>query len=227
MKLRSFTIPALAALFNYSAISCQERIRPTEETAIQVPKTRSAYLDSVVYATPMRMFTEAGEITDPAQIDAYRQAHGICGESAPLASARPGNVLSSSVERVTYGGSAAGDDVVIMRQQDTGTVGTGSRQGSVDILFAAERAFLKLREEILEMQEGVTRLDRVDDQNYSLRECYHVRGESNGETLRVPYTFVATRSQLGNYPCKLKRGIIPSVSSGDTVLVRERFIALR
>jgi hypothetical protein len=231
MQLKSFLLSALAVPAVLFSSSCQREIDANLAAAgLQVAKTDSR--DTVKFAAPMRMFTGAGEITDAAIIKAYCMKHALGGDSAAYATAGPEHTYSNQSELVFFNDAAAQQDlatkdVVVMRQQDTGALGNAGPEGMIDYMYSAEEAFLALRDQILEMPGSVTKLERVDEQNYCLKECFHVKGTKADGSIRLPYTFMASRAKLGNYPFALKAGVTPRVPAGDTLLVREGYLAIK
>jgi len=231
MQLKSFFLSALAVPAILFSSSCQHEIDANLAAAgLQVAQTESR--DTVKFESPMRMFTGAGEITDVAVIDRYCATHALGADSGAFVTAGAEHTYSNQSELVFYNDGAstealASKDVVIMRQQDTGALGNGVREGLIDYMFDAEQAFISMRDQILDMPESVTKLERVDEQNYRVKECFHVKGAKTDGSIRLPYTFMASRAKLGHYPFALKADIMPNVPAGDTLLVREGYLAIR
>lgn len=232
MNLKSFTLPALAMIAIASANACQKRNMQSDIGASGLVACKAYNSDAVTYDNPVRMFTETGEVTDPAVIAAYRALHPWLDDTSIAVQMTP-SIFSSQSELVYYNGwvpykaKQGSNDVIIMRQQDTGMYEQGNPQGSIDFLFSAERDFLMMRDALLEMRESITKLERVDARNYRVRECFHLQGSFRNNVIRLPYTFMASRYLFKNYPFAVKAGVIPKVPAGDTLLVREGYVDMK
>ena len=232
MRLHILTLPALAVSALIAVSSCRKEPE-TSGTAGSGLRGNTTYrCNAVEHDGPMRMFTTAGEVTDAGVIADYQLRYAIFGDSSPVVRQYPDNLFSTFSEIVYYNGlvpyqTRVAGDVIIMRQQDTGMTGHGTPGNSIDFLFNTEREFLAMREQMLDMRESYTKLERVDDENYRIRESFHVQGEYSGQAVRLPYTFMANRIRWGSYPFALKRGVAPKVPAGDTLLVREGRVSFR